>query len=253
MHIPSIQPEKEVEKITTFLKTTFSQQGIKNVVLGVSGGIDSATSLYLLKKILPLENIYVLHLPYVKKDLDALELFNSLAVSDQNKQIISIKPAVDSLAETLQVTEKDTLRFANIMVRMRMITLFDFAKKIHGLVIGTENKSEHLLGYYTRFGDEASDVEPLRHLYKTHVYEVAKVLQVPNDIISKKPTAGLWNNQTDENEFGFSYKEADVVLYLYFEQKKSLQEITSHGFENAEKIITYAQKNAFKHQTPYVL
>ncbi|MBI2190192.1 MAG: NAD(+) synthase, partial [Candidatus Levybacteria bacterium] len=134
--------------------------------------------------------------------------------------ILSIKSIVDKLAKTLGVQPlKDSIRLGNIMARVRMILLYDLAKKHQALVCGTENRSEYHLGYFTRFGDEASDFEPIRHLYKTQVYQLASYLGVPKTVIDKKPTAGLWAEQTDEGEFGFSYKEADPVLYLYFDKK----------------------------------
>lgn len=158
---------------------------------------------------------------------------------------------VDIISKTLGVSGKDNVRKGNIMARVRMIALFDLARKLNALVCGTENRSEHHLGYFTRFGDEASDFEPLQHLYKTQVYELAKYLKVPQFVIEKTPSANLWQNQTDENELGFSYKEADCVLYLYFDTKISVKDIKAQGFENAEKIIEFAQKNAYKHHVPY--
>jgi NAD+ synthase len=108
-----------------------------------------------------------------------------------------------------------------------------------------------LLGYFTRFGDEASDFEPIQHLYKTQVYELAKSLGVPRSVIEKTPSANLWQNQTDEGEFGFTYEEADKVLYLFFEKEKSLEEIEKSGFKDAGKIINFAKKNSYKHHAPY--
>lgn len=97
--------------------------------------------------------------------------------------------------------------------------LFDQAKKYNALVCGTENKSEHLLGYFTRFGDQASDIEPIIHLNKTQVYQLACFLNLPQAVINQLPNANLWRNQIDEKEFGFSYQEGDPVLYLFFEKK----------------------------------
>jgi len=131
--------------------------------------------------------------------------------------------------------------------------LFDLAKKKQALVCGTENKTEHLLGYFTRFGDEASDFEPIRHLYKTEVLKLALYLGVPEKIINQPPSAGLWPGQTDEGDFGFSYKEADQVLELYLEKKLKLEEIEKKGFKKAGKIIARLKQNLFKHQTPYSL
>lgn len=137
------------------------------------------------------------------------------------------------------------------MARARMVILYDLAKKHQALVCGTENKSEFRLGYFTRFGDEASDFEPIQHLYKTQVYQLAKYLNIPKNIILQVPTAGLWEGQTDEGEFGFSYKEADIVLYLYFDKGKAISQIITKGFPNAQKIIDRAKANSFKHHLPY--
>ncbi len=147
--------------------------------------------------------------------------------------------------------DKEKVRVGNIMARIRMILLYDLAKKHNALVCGTENKSEFLLGYFTRFGDEASDFEPIQHLYKTQVFQLASFLNVPKNIIQQVPTAGLWRNQTDEKEFGFTYKEADQVLFYYYDQKLKLEEIKGMGFKNAATIINFALKNSYKHRTPY--
>jgi len=138
------------------------------------------------------------------------------------------------------------------MARLRMIFLFDTAKKNQALVCGTENKSERLLGYYTRFGDSASDLEPISHLYKTQVLQLAKYLKIPKKIITTKPSAGLWENQTDEGEFGFTYAEADQVLYLTHDRGQDIN-IVKKNFPNAEKIFKRFLDNQFKLKTPYKL
>lgn len=249
-----IDSKTEKNKISKFIKKTLQKQGFGKVVLGLSGGIDSTTNLYLLKEALPVENIFVLHLPYFDSSFIRIkQIVKDVKISEKNFFIFPIKKPVDEMIKLLKIDQKDRIRIGNVMVRTRMIALYDFAKKYQALVCGTENKSEHLLGYFTRFGDEASDFEPIRHLYKTQVYKLAGYLKVPKGIIKLKPTAGLWQNQTDEDEFGFSYKEADKVLYWYFDQKLSIEKIKAKGFQNAEKIINFALKNQFKHQTPYSL
>lgn len=266
-------PKIESERIIKFIRDTLQKTKIQNVVLGLSGGIDSATSLYLLKHAIPKENIIIAHLHYYDP-LNLEPLVNDLP--KENFLNISIKESVDEITVILERSfvlqnkaiessskkkilsrslplQDDKVRFGNIAARIRMILLYDLAKKYNALVCGTENKSEHLLGYFTRFGDEASDFEPIRHLYKTQVYELAKYLKVPDQIIKVEPTAGLWKGQTDEKEFGFTYKEADQVLYLYFDKKISIDEIKKQGFNNAEKIIKRVKENSYKHKTPYTL
>ena len=136
-----------------------------------------------------------------------------------------------------------------------MILVYDAAKKHNALVVGTENKTEHLLGYYTRFGDEASDVEPLRGLYKTHVYQIAKYIGVPEAILTKAPTAGLWEGQTDEGEFGFSYKEADDILHLLYDHQKSSKDVVAMGYTQTvvDTVAARVTKNSYKHSLPYTI
>lgn len=256
MTILTINPEQEKQKINNFLKKTFSEQGIDHAVIGLSGGIDSATSFFLLKDILPPKNIHVAHLYYFKPVFAAIEKEVRLAgIPAENIHILSIKEAVDQIVKLQQIEEDESgkIRIGNISARMRMIILFDLAKKYNALVVGTENKSENLLSYFTRYGDQASDIEPIEHLYKTQVLKLAKHLGVPENLINQAPTAGLWQGQTDEGQFGFTYEEADQVLFLHLEKHVSVEELETQGFNNTKKILSWREKNLFKHNVPYVL
>lgn len=245
----NINFNKEAARIVQFLKSVLKSSGIKNVALAWSGGIDSTVSLYLLAQAVANERITILHLPYeISYDKDFELIKTDLKLSASQFQVVSIKPMVDAISSILL---PDKLRKGNIMARTRMIVLYDYAKKMNALVCGTENKTEDLLGYFTRFGDQASDIEPIQHLYKTQVYELAKALKVPSTFIERAPTAGLWANQTDESEFGFSYSEADEVLIRLFEYSKSIEEIEKEGYQNARKIKMLVDKNSFKHKVPY--
>lgn len=248
----TFNPKTESEKIIAFLKTTFEKVGKKKAVINWSGGIDSTVSLYLLAKSIPIENITVLHLPYGQSYEDEfLPIFEYLQMNKSHLRIHLIKPMVDAIQLELKIG--DAFRLGNAMARVRMITAYDYAKKLNALVCGTENRTEHLLGYFTRFGDEASDIEPIQHVYKTHVFALGEYLGVPNNILEAVPSAGLWGGQTDEGEFGFSYKEADEVLSRYFDEKKTEEEISKTGFHNTKKIIEFSKKNSFKHKVPYVM
>lgn len=237
-----------------FIKSRLKHAGKQNMIIAVSGGIDSATALYLLKKALPDSNIFAIHLYYFEESVQQFQItIDPLNMPKKNIILASIKNQVDSIAKELHTNSSDNIRRGNIMARVRMIYLFDYAKKLNALVCGTENRTEYYLGYFTRFGDSASDIEIIQNIYKTQVREIARFLHVPQEIIEKPPTAGLWEGQTDEKELGFSYVDADEVLYLYFDKKLSLQEIIQKGYLNAQTIIHIVKQNQFKHEVPYVM
>ncbi len=248
----SIRPEYEIKRIVNSLKRIKRKTGIEKVVVGMSGGIDSTTVFYLLKKVYSPENIYPAILNFYPKDNNPTKkILGEAGIPKNNVLDMSIKPMVDEFDKRLLIDSK--VRKGNLMARTRMIVLFDLAKKVNGIVSGTENKTEKLLGYYTRFGDSASDFEPISHLYKTQVYELAKYLGVPGKIVKAAPTAGLWAGQTDEKEFGFTYKEADQVLHLYHDKRINSEKIKKMGFKNADKIIGRSLSNRFKLLVPYKL
>ncbi len=282
--LPSIDPPTETKIITTFIHDTFEKNGKNKAIIAVSGGVDSATSLVLTTHALGPENVHTLHLPSKTSNpqstLDAQLAINAAAIPPQNQLTINISTLIkkswrinrrssdagnqelaraashlatdqiavstpNSDAESLSIINR--LRLANLAARIRMMLLFDQAKKLDALVIGTENLSEHLLGYYTRFGDEASDLEPLRHLYKTQVYELARYLKVPESILNKKPSADLWPGQTDDHELGFTYQEADPILHALS------QNLPLDPSPLVDLVTQTVNRNAFKHLVPYIL
>ena len=149
---------------------------------------------------------------------------------------------------------EDRVRAGNIMARQRMIILYDRSSRDRALVIGTSNKTEILLGYGTLFGDTACALNPLGDLYKTQVWQLAGFLGVPKAIIDKPPSADLWEGQTDEGEFGFSYKRVDHLLYVMVDERRKDPELKSMGFEDSlvQKVRTMIMKNQFKRRLPLI-
>lgn len=251
----SINSENTAREIETFIKTSLTKTGFNKLVIGLSGGVDSATSTGLAVAAIGSQNIEALILPYGDLNRqgrdDAQSVVKFLDIPQQNVHLFDIKKSVENLASCDRGMDK--LRLGNIAVRTRMILLYDLAKKYNALVLGTENKTEYLLGYFTRFGDEASDIEPLIGLYKTQVRQLAQYLRLPQKIINKAPTAGMWQGQTDEGELGFTYETADQILYLTFDKKHTKKQIVKQGFpkEIIDKVLNRAEENKFKHKLPY--
>lgn len=255
MSLTLSHPHTEVAKIVDFLKRVFAEQQKNKAIIAVSGGIDSSLSLTLLAKALTPEQIFPIILPYHDQSTqDNWDIIKFNNISRANVIEFNIGPVVDGIAEDLRVGE-DRIRKGNLMARTRMIAVYDLAKKLDALVVGTENKSEKHLAYFTRFGDEASDIEPIQHLYKSQVRQLAQHLHIPESILNKAPSAGLWTDQTDETEFGFTYEQADQVLQQYIDEGKPVEqiEIETGGEEVVQKVVDFVEKNAFKHHVPYII
>lgn len=239
--------EKIVNNLVNFLRLEVSERGFNNVVVGLSGGVDSAVVALLCQRAFG-SNLKVFLLPsdtssQSSRD-DALELVNTFSL---DYDIISIGSMLQSYPCKLT-----PLRRGNMAARLRMLTLFDQALANNALVVGTSNRSEILLGYGTLYGDTACSLNPIGSFYKTEVYQLARYLGVTNAILTKAPTADLWEGQSDEVELGFTYTELDEVMKKIFDEKISSEELLKQGYsyDIIECIMSRYTKNRFKGELP---
>lgn len=237
--------------LVKFIRSEVTRVGYSRAIVGLSGGIDSALSCALAVEALGAENVLAVRMPYRSSSADSLEhaelLIEQLEVPSKT---IEITAMVDPLFEVDENITK--LRKGNIMARERMIVLYDQSESFKGLVIGTSNKTEILLGYSTQWGDSASAINPIGDLYKTQVRQLSRALNIPAPIVDKAPSADLWGGQTDEGELGFTYDEVDQLLYLLIDQRYSAQEIIDEGFDEkfVNLVLSRIRRSQFKRMQP---
>jgi NAD+ synthase len=236
-----------------FLHDEITKAGFSRGVIGLSGGIDSALSCFLAAAALGPENILALRMPYKDSSQDSLDhaqlVVDELGVTCETINITSIVSPLFSLSPGM-----DANRRGNIMARTRMTILYDRSAAWQGLVIGSSNKSELLLGYGTLFGDLASAVNPLGDLYKTQVRQLATAIGVPPVIIEKEPSADLIPGQTDEGDLGFSYADVDQILYLLVDRRFSPEEVEAAGYEAEfiQNVLKMVNSSHFKRRPPVI-
>jgi NAD+ synthase len=220
--------------LTGFIKSEITRVGLSRAVIGLSGGIDSALSCVLAVEALGKENVLAVRMPYKSSNPDSLAHAELLI---EQLEIPSKTIEITEMVDPLFVKDKEItkLRKGNIMARQRMIVLYDQSEIFKGLVIGTSNKTEILLGYSTLYGDSASAMNPIGDLYKTQVRQLSRAMNIPAPIVDKAPSADLWQGQTDEKELGFTYEDVDKLLYLLVDQRYSPQEAIEAGFD--EKFV----------------
>ena len=239
--------------LVAFIREEVSKVGFERAVVGVSGGIDSSVTCFLAAEALGAENVLALRLPYRTSSPESLE--HAKLVTDQlgvKTDTVEITAMVEPLFE--RFPDMDNLRRGNIMARARMIVLYDQSAAFGGLVVGSGNKTEMLLGYSTLYGDSAAAMHPLGDLYKTQVRQLARELGVPEVIIDKAPTADLWPDQTDEDELGFTYESVDRLLYLIVDRRYTLEEAVEVGFEPefVEQVSRLVRNSHYKRVPPLV-
>jgi NAD+ synthase len=245
---------RERQRIVAFIRKQTEATGLAHLVLGLSGGVDSALAAALCAEAVGPQRVHAYILPYATSNPES-EAHARLVISALGLpwERFEITPMVQPLLE--RYPNMDERRKGNIMARCRMLILYDASAAWNGLVVGTSNRTETLLGYFTLHGDGAAAFKPIAHLYKCQIRQLARHVGVPEAIVAKAPSADLWKGQTDEGELGFTYDEADQVLYLLTECGQSVEAIVARGFERGvvEAIARRMQATAYKRAWPPTL
>jgi NAD+ synthase len=252
--LPEIDCEDITRQCVQFIRKEVARAGVSGAVVGLSGGLDSAVVATLCVRALSPQKVTALIMPYKTSSHDSISdaesLASKLAVETRK---VEITPMIDAYFAIHQGA--DIIRRGNKMARERMAILYDYSKTLHALVVGTGNKTEYLLGYFTIFGDGAYAINPIGDLYKTEAYQLARYLGVPRKIIQKKPSADLWKGQTDEGELGFAYEEVDKILYSIFDCGRNEKQLIAQGFcaEMIGRILAKIASTEFKRRPPKIL
>ena len=269
MSLPTLPPQKANERtleerllintdvarkmLTGFIADEIAKVGLKRAVIGLSGGIDSALSAYLAAEALGPENVLAVRMPYKSSSADSLTDADAVI---EALGLASMTVPITEMADPLfaRFPEMSDRRKGNVMARLRMTILYDQSVEWGGLVMGTSNKTELLLGYSTVYGDSGVALQPIGDLYKTQVRQLSAALDVPQPVISKPPSADLWAGQTDEGELGFTYAEVDKVLYLLVDERYTIGEVVDEGYARAfvEDVWRRVKANHYKRTMPNI-
>ncbi len=246
--------DKALTTLKRFITGKLLRSGLDGYVIGLSGGIDSALSAALAVEAVGKEKLFAILMPYKSSSessvIDAMELVHKLGIEYIQ---IDITPMIDAYYREL--TDENRLRAGNKMARERMSILFDYAHKMNRLVLGTGNRTEIALGYTTLFGDSACSLNPLGQLYKSEVRQLSKILDVPDSIINKPPSADLWAGQTDEDEIGVTYAHVDNLLKQMIDNNiTSIKELEESGASQIDisRVVSLLNRNYFKRSQPEI-
>ncbi len=239
--------------LTEFLRDELAKPGFSRLILGLSGGLDSAVVAHLSANAIGKENVIAAIMPYKTSNKDNINDARDLAdILGLRSHFVDITPQIDNYFA--KFPDASPTRRGNKMARERMSILYDLSVVEKALVVGTSNKTEILLGYGTIFGDLACALNPLGDLYKTQVRILAKHLGVPEKIIAKPPSADLIAGQTDEGDYGFSYAEVDGLLYMLVDERYTPAQCEKAGYERSliERVTQMIVSNQFKRSTPII-
>ena len=255
--LPRIDAEGTIDVIVRFIRAQLEQTGFERLVLGLSGGVDSATVAFLCARAVAPDRLLAVRMPYRTSsdasETDALRVVEALGCRTER---VDITPMVEPMLELIGPADDASLnvRRGNVMARQRMIVLYDRSAAFDALVVGTSNKTEALLGYGTLWGDMAAAFGPIGDLYKSQLREVATALGVPAEIIAKPPSADLWPGQTDEGELGRSYEELDRALFALVDRRWSVERCVAAGLplDLVEWVTRRVAAMEYKRQVPPV-
>ncbi len=236
-----------------FVRDEVHKVGVTDAVLGLSGGIDSALVAFIAAEALGPDHVHAICMPYKTSNPESETHARLVAEAcGINYSVVPITAMVDAYFQMFP--DADNMRRGNKMARERMTILFDHSALLRGLVLGTSNKTELLLGYGTLYGDMASALNPIGDLYKSQVWQLSEAMGVPAAVIEKKPSADLWAGQTDEEELGFTYREADELLYRMVDLRLTRQELLSAGFDGqfVDSLYQKIRNSHFKRRLPVI-
>jgi len=255
--LPEIDAPSALEVITAFIRSQAEQTGFRRLVVGLSGGVDSATVAFLAARAIGADNLLAVRMPYRSSSPDSeTDAMRVVAALGCRTERVDITPMVEPMLALISGYDDAALRVrrGNVMARQRMIVLYDRSAAFDALVVGTSNKTEALLGYGTLHGDMASALAPIGDLYKSQLRAVAAALGVPAEILAKPPSADLWPDQTDEAELGASYDDLDRILFALVDRRWRVERCVAAGMD-ARLVAWVAERvarNEFKRQTPPV-
>jgi NAD+ synthase len=254
--LPEVDAAQAIEVISGFIRSQLAQTGFRRLVVGLSGGVDSATTAFLAARAVQPDDLLAIRMPYrtssADSEADAQRVVEALGCRTER---VDITAMADPMLEQIGGSEAETrVRRGNVMARLRMIVLYDRSAAFDGLVIGTSNKTEALLGYGTLHGDMAAAIQPIGDLYKSQLRAVAEALGVPAPILDKPPSADLWPGQTDEAELGASYDDLDRILYALVDRRWTQERCVRAGLDArlVERVASTVARMEYKRQLPPV-
>ncbi len=251
---PHLNTDLAERVLVAFLRDEAKRAGFDRLVIGLSGGVDSAVAAMLAAKAVGADRVHALALPARESSPESLAHAKLVAAAGGFAMTVrEIGPAAEALIASLSAP-LTPVRRGNVYARLRMIALYDASAALPALVVGTSNKTELLLGYGTLHGDLACALNPLGDLYKCQVRDLARHLGVPAVVIDKPPSADLWPGQTDEADLGFTYAEADALLFRLVDQRMSPDELVASGFAEplVRRVTRLVMRNQFKRRPPMI-